>query len=95
MASVISINTEVATTIYTTSKATIEELRERLASLDKDIMDLPGGGEWKGDAADKFMGIYHEMQSKITTEFPQLLDDLNENLDKNLQNLISADSAGA
>lgn len=94
MASQISINTDAAARIYADSKTNIEEITRLLGVLDKDITSLPDQGEWRGDAADKFLGIYTDMQSKITTEFPQLLTDLNENLDKNLKNLVAADEAG-
>lgn len=95
MASQISINTEAARSIYEKSKSLIQEIRDQLSQLNSEITDLPDRGEWKGDAADKFMGIYGDMQNEITNEFPQLLDELADNLDKNLQNLIEADSAGA
>lgn len=95
MALQISINTEAAGAIYKRSVELTEQIREELAQLNKEILDLPDRGEWKGDAADKFMGIYLDMQTKITQEFPDLLADLSDNLTKNLQNLVSADSAGA
>jgi len=95
MAVQISIDTGRAGEIYTNSVSRIGRLREELAALNTDIMDLPEGANWKGDAADKFMGIYAEMQDQITNQFPQLLDDLNTNLNTNLQNLIDADAAGA
>lgn len=95
MASQISINTGEAKSIYDKSKSLIQEMRDELAQLNSEITALPDRGEWKGDAADKFMGIYGDMQNKITQEFPQLLDDLADNLDKNLQNLVDADQAGA
>lgn len=94
MAAQISIDTGRASEIYSNSVARIERLREELVSLNSDIMDLPEGANWKGDAADKFMGVYNEMQDQITNQFPQLLEDLNTNLNTNLQNLVDADAAG-
>lgn len=95
MAEQISINTGEAKSIYDKSKQLIQDVRDQLSSLNTEITALPDRGEWKGAAADKFMGVYGEMQNKITTEFPQVLDDLADNLDKNLQNLVNADQAGA
>ena len=95
MASQISINTGEAEAIYNKAMELKASIADQLAQLNTQIMDLPARGEWKGDAADKFMGIYSEMQSKITQDFPQLLEDLASNLNANLANLISADQAGA
>ena len=95
MASQISINTGEAASIYNKAMELKASIADQLAQLNSQIMDLPTRGEWKGDAADKFLGIYEDMQSKITQDFPQLLEDLAENLNKNLANLIDADSAGA
>ena len=95
MASQISINTGEAASIYNKAMELKANIAEELAQLNSQIMDLPARGEWKGDAADKFMGIYGDMQTKITQDFPQLLEDLADNLNKNLANLIEADAAGA
>jgi WXG100 family type VII secretion target len=74
----------------------IEDIQGALNSLDGKIMSLqdPSGGNWQGDAATKFMEVYEGMQTKIKTEFPQLLRDLNENLEKNRANIEAADQAG-
>jgi len=95
MATQISINTGEATSIYNKAMELKAEIADQLAQLNSQIMDLPERGEWKGDAADNFMGVYSDMQSKITQDFPQLLEDLAECLNKNLANLIDADAAGA
>ena len=95
MAQVIAINTEVVGSINREAQSLISTIRGDLDSLDKKIMDLTVGGGWKGDAADKFMNVYNDMRYKITTEFPDVLDHLNDNLKKNLDNLTNADLAGA
>ena len=95
MATQISINTGEAASIYNKAMELKASIADQLSQLNTQVMDLPARGEWKGDAADKFMGVYSEMQGKITQDFPQLLEDLAENLNKNLANLIDADAAGA
>lgn len=95
MASQISINTGEAKAIYDKAMQLIGEMRDELRQMDTQIMELPTRGEWKGDAADKFMNVYQDMQNKITQEFPQLLEDVATNLNTNLANLIDADAAGA
>jgi WXG100 family type VII secretion target len=95
MAQVIAINTEVVGSINKDAQTLIATIRGDLDSLDKKVMDLTEGGGWKGDAADKFMNTYADMRNKITTEFPDVLDQLNDNLKKNLDNLTNADLAGA
>ena len=94
MALQISINTDQAKAIYDKAMALKASIAQELSDLNKEIMDLPVRGEWKGDAADKFMNVYTDMQTSITTDFPNLLEDLAENLNKNLANLIEADAAG-
>ena len=95
MGNQISINTEVAKSIYDKAMALQENIQEELSQLDKQLMNLPDGGEWRGAAADTFMNAYTDMQTKITTDFPNLLEELASNLNKNLANLVAADNAGA
>lgn len=95
MGNQISINTEQAKAIYDKAMALQGSIKEELAQLNKQLMDLPDRGEWRGVAADTFMNVYMDMQNKITTEFPNLLEELANNLNKNLANLIDADNAGA
>jgi uncharacterized protein YukE len=95
MATQISINTTEAASIYRKAMDLKVSIAGELLDLDGEIMALPERGEWKGDAADKFMSVYSGMQTKIKTDFPKLLEDLAECLNKNLANLIEADAAGS
>ena len=95
MAQQISINTEVAAGIYNYATSEVAELRERLAKLDAELNKLFTEGEWRGAAADKFQSEYDGVKDVILKQVPDALEQISENLDKNLQNLIDADLAGA
>ena len=91
----ISVNVAAASQIYTHAKNLIANIRQDLISLDKEIKSLETDGEWRGNAKDAFFGFYTSIERKVTQEFPDMLDETNENLDKNLRNLVAADEAGA
>lgn len=91
----ISLNPGEVKSIYNKSKALIQDVRDQLIQLNSEITALPDRGEWKGDAADTFMGIYGDMQNKITVDFPEVLDALAENLDTRVQKIINADQSGS
>jgi WXG100 family type VII secretion target len=95
MAQQISINTEVAAQIYSYATNEVVELRDRLAKLDQELNKLFSEGEWRGVAADKFLSEYDGVKDVIVKQVPDALEQISENLNKNLQNLIEADSAGA
>ena len=95
MAQQISINTEVAAGIYNYATREVEDLRDRLAKLDSELNKLFTEGEWRGAAADKFLSEYDGVKDVIVQKTPDTLQQISENLNKNLQNLIDADSAGA
>ena len=91
----ISINVAAASRIYSNSKNLIETIRQDLANLDREIKSLETDGEWRGAAKDAFFNFYLSIERKVTQEFPDMLNETNENLDKNLRNLIAADEAGS
>ncbi|MDR2546443.1 MAG: WXG100 family type VII secretion target [Lachnospiraceae bacterium] len=95
MAERISINVEVASGIYTRSLSKIDQLREEISSLMTEIERLETDGEWRGASASKFFGQHYELKPKFTSEFPDALTQLAENLNTNLQNLVTADQANA
>jgi WXG100 family type VII secretion target len=95
MAEMISINVEVASGIYSTSMSKIDQLREEISSLMTEIERLETDGEWRGASATKFFDQHYEMKPRFTSDFPDALTQLAENLNTNLQNLVSADQANA
>ena len=95
MASQISINSEEMKSIYNKAMQLKGSIAEELQQLNSQITALPTRGEWQGDAAEEFMQIYSGMQVKITREFPQLLEELADNLEKVRAALVEADRAGA
>ena len=95
MAQQISINTEVAGAIYKYASQEVVELRDRMAKLNDELNKLYSEGEWRGAAADKFQAEYEGVKDVIVKQVPDALEVISENLNKNLQNLIEADLAGA
>ena len=91
----ISINTEAAARIHRKALEQIDQAATLMNELVANIETLFTEGEWKGTAADKFLGEHEQLKPILTTKAIEALNMEAENLKKNLENLIAADSAGA
>lgn len=95
MAVQISINTEVASAIHAKAMQQIDQAEALLKDLVENIEKLYTEGEWKGDAADKFLSEHEQLKPVLVQKTPETLRLEAENLKKNLENLIQADAVGS
>lgn len=86
-----SINKPRGKEIYDRSFAIIQQVREELAELDKELMDLPEGAQWSGQKATEFMSAYGEQRNKITNSFPDALTEIAEALNAKLKEYVAVD----
>lgn len=93
MSEQISINIGEVERIFGEIETQITASTEALGQIDKKIDTLETDGEWKGASYRKFMDQYNtDIRESLTTKIPELLTELNKNIQICKDNLFNADA---